>query len=58
LRDEPVLVSDFNGELVILRELFQEWSEPSEEVIHAGKLFLLKYPNWKSSGPSLSPNIP
>jgi len=32
LGNEPVLVSDLDGELVILRQFFQEWPETSKEL--------------------------
>ncbi len=42
LGNEPILVSDFDRELVALWELFEEWSEPCQKVIHADECFLVE----------------
>src|SRR5258708_38936884 len=51
LGDEPIFVSDFDSELVIFRQLFEEWPEPSEEIIHAEKCLLGEISELKKKWP-------
>src|SRR5712692_4465382 len=42
LRNEPILVPNFKGELVAFRQFLQEWPEPGKEIVHTHKRFLVE----------------
>jgi hypothetical protein len=55
LGDEPVLIADFDGEFVVLRQLFQERAEPGKKIVHAHKRFLVEIPELKKQRPEFLP---
>src|SRR5437899_7318748 len=55
LGDEPVLVSDFDGEPVALWQFLQKGSEAGEEVIHAEEHLFVEIPELEKQRPELLP---